>query len=111
MTKIKNLSSNELKAVKEFKRELLKNFQVIDFRLFGSKARGDFNKKSDIDLLVVLKNVSKKNKDKIYDLANDILFKYGIDLSVKIFAQKEYNYLNNIPSVFMQLVKREGISL
>jgi len=58
-----------------------------------------------------LKKISEKNKEKICNLVNQILFKHGIDLSVKIFPKKEYDYLNNIPSVFMQFIQREAISL
>lgn len=111
MKKIKHLSSNELKAVKEFKKKVNQNYQVVELKLFGSKARGDFSKDSDIDILLVLKRVSEKDKDEIYDLVNDILLKYEVDLSVKIFSKKEYDYLNKIPSVFMQLVQKEAIIL
>lgn len=105
------LSPSELKAIKEFKEKISQNYFVADFKLFGSKARGDSNKDSDIDILVVLQKVSEEVKDKIYDLVNEILFKYGIDLSVKIFPKKKYDYLNGIPSVFMQFIQKEAISL
>ncbi len=111
MHKIKNLSFDESKAIEEFKQKITESYQVVELKLFGSKARGDFGKDSDIDLLLVLKRVSERDKDKIYDLVNDVLLKHCIDLSVKIFSQKEYDYLNNIPSVFMQLVQKEAVSL
>ncbi|MBU0619667.1 nucleotidyltransferase domain-containing protein [Patescibacteria group bacterium] len=109
----KYLSLKEKKALAEFKEMLFQNFRknILELKLFGSKVRGDFKKDSDIDVLLVMKKVSQENKDQIYDLENDILFKYGLDISVKIFFQKEYNYLNSIPSVFMQLLKKEAVSL
>lgn len=111
MSKIKGLSQKEQEAVNAFREKINRDYQVVAFKLFGSKARGDFRKNSDIDILLVVKKVSEKDKDKIYGLVNSIFFKYGIDLSVKIFSQKEYDYLNSIPSVFMQFIQREGVSL
>jgi predicted nucleotidyltransferase len=34
------LKENEKKALKELKRALSEKFEILDFRLFGSKARG-----------------------------------------------------------------------
>lgn len=109
--RIKNLSTAELKAIKEFKKRINQNYPVVDLKLFGSKARGEARQDSDIDILLVLKKVSEKDKDEIYDIVNDILLKHEIDLSVKIFSQKKYNFLKSIPSVFMQLVQKEAILL
>ena len=109
----KYLSLKEKIAIAEFKKRLFQEFEkeILELKLFGSKARGDFKKDSDFDILLVLKKISKKSKDRIYDLENEISFKYGIDISVKIFFQKEFNYLNSIPSVFAQLLKKESLAL
>lgn len=105
------LSKKELKAVREFKSRVSREYSVVALKLFGSKARGDLTESSDIDILLVLKKISEKTKNRIYDLVNEILFKYGIDLSVKIFSQKEYNHFNSIPTVFMQFIQQEAVSL
>lgn len=109
----KYLSKTEKQALKEFKTKILEKLKgdVLELKLFGSKARGDFHKDSDIDVLVVLKNKTSRKEDFIFDLAVNNLLKYGIDLSIKIFSEKEYKYLNSIPTVFMQLFQKEAVSL
>ncbi len=110
---IMGISKKEKQSIDEFKEKLIKNLSnnFVKLILFGSKARGDSNKYSDIDILLILKNSSEKDKNKVYNIVGEILLKYGVYLSVKIFSQKEYEKLNKIPSVFMQVIKRESIVL
>lgn len=106
----KNLSPIEKKALKEFKKQTvakLKN-DILALKLFGSKARGDFRKDSDIDILVLLKKSTLKKEDLIFDIAVDILLKYGIDLSVKIFSEKEYEKGLNWQIPFFLSIQREA---
>jgi predicted nucleotidyltransferase len=53
LTDAKHLSGIEKTALAEIKRRVSARFQVRDYILFGSKARGDFEPDSDVDLLVV----------------------------------------------------------
>jgi uncharacterized protein len=107
------LNKQEKKAIKGFKKELNKELgeQIVEIKLFGSKSRGDANKNSDIDILVVLKEDSERNKDKVFDIVQSVLLEYEILLSPVIFNKEEYDYLNNIPTIFMQNLKFEGISI
>lgn len=100
-------------ALMYFKRKLLAALgdDVLALKLFGSQARGNFRKDSDIDVLIVLKSLSRKKKDFIMDLTTKILFEYGVDVSPIIYSQKEFNYYNGLPSVFMQILKREAMPL
>lgn len=101
------------KALQEFKEILIQKLgtQVLDLKLFGSRARKDFHRESDIDVLVVLKRATKENKKIVLDASVKILLKYGLDISPHIYPQKEFKYLNSIPSVFIQILKREAIAL
>ncbi|MCK4763286.1 MAG: nucleotidyltransferase domain-containing protein [Candidatus Aminicenantes bacterium] len=48
-----------LNFLKEKKDELKDKFDIEEIGLFGSYSRGDYNKKSDIDIVYVLKEVNK----------------------------------------------------
>ena len=50
------LGMNEKEAIQEATRILKKQFPVEDVILFGSKARGDSDPESDIDLLLLTKS-------------------------------------------------------
>jgi len=107
------LNKQERKAIKEFKIRLRKELgeQVVEIKLFGSKARGDSHEESDIDILVVLRADSEENKDKIFDIVQNILLEYEVLLSPIIFNKQEYDSLNSIPTIFMQNIKSEGVRI
>ena len=55
-----HLTQNEHNALKEFSSLLMSNFpdNYLYSCLFGSKSRGDAHKDSDLDVVVILKDVN-----------------------------------------------------
>ena len=84
---------------------------MISLQLFGSKARGDHKKDSDIDILLVINEKNPNTEDTIYKIIVDLMLETDIYLSVKIFDLQEFKKLNEIPTVFMQKVAQEAIKL
>lgn len=81
--------------------------------LYGSYARGDYNKQSDVDIMI-LTDLSfeeiENYRDKISDIAYDIELKTGIILSPVIKIIEKYNSkVNYIP--FYKNVEKEGVVL
>lgn len=96
---------------RKVKRILGKNLkQVI---LYGSYARGDYTEDSDIDIMVLTTLTDKEIEQveaKIYDLAFDYLMDYGVDISVVIKNEGQFNYwLGALP--FYDNVRKEGVVL
>mgnify|MGYP002673103092 FL=1 len=81
--------------------------------LYGSYARGDYTENSDIDLMILTTltdNEIEKIESNIYDLAFDFLMDYGVDISVVIKNEEQFNYwLGALP--FYNNVQREGVVL
>ncbi len=101
----------ELKIIlSEVKKELkeLYNDNLVDIILYGSYARGDYNQNSDIDLLVVLKNIKSIGSeiDKIVGAIYDINLKYNTLISVVPVSYKDYK---NINSPLLLNVRQEGV--
>ena len=81
--------------------------------LYGSYARGDYNKKSDVDIMI-LTDMSFEEiedyRDKISDIAYDIELSTGIILSPVIKNIEKYNSrVNFVP--FYKNVEKEGVVL
>ena len=84
---------------------------LYDVRLFGSYARGDYNKDSDIDVMVILDmdeiNV-KKSRHEVSRIAAMLELKYNVYLSPVIYGKDEYNTRKSFG--FCKNVDKEGVS-
>ncbi|MBI2514775.1 nucleotidyltransferase domain-containing protein [Candidatus Wolfebacteria bacterium] len=99
--------------VKEFKNCLLEKIGsgLLTTVFFGSRARGNYESDSDIDILVIIKQPTEEQVDSIYSLAMEISSKYRIYLSVKIFSEEEFNRYKSIPTRFATNILKEGITI
>ena len=81
--------------------------------VYGSYARGDYQKNSDIDIMILTTLTDeeiRKTKTSIYDLAFDFQMEYGVDISVVIKNEEHFNYwLGALP--FYDNVQKEGVVL
>lgn len=96
------------KEVKNILGESLK--KVI---LYGSYARGDYHKNSDMDIMILVSlddaEISRV-ENQIYNLAFDFQMEYFVDISVIIKNETHFNFwLGAVP--FYDNVKREGVIL
>ena len=100
-------------AIKEFCRLVRDQLQdnVTEIRLFGSVARGTVTMESDVDILVVLKNKTRKLCNIIHDIAFDVGFDRDLVLSVIVDSEEEYNYPPFRETLFFNNLQKEGILL
>lgn len=84
------LKENEKIALKELKGKLFQRFPDVEIILYGSKARGDFEKESDIDLLILMgSQITNRLEEEITHLTYDIELKYDVVFG-KIVENKDY---------------------
>ena len=76
--------------------------------LFGSYARGDNNAKSDIDILIVIKNL--ENERKITSLLYKALLNENITIPIDFLAvdYDKYNVLKNKTGYIYKTIALEG---
>ncbi|WP_207692343.1 nucleotidyltransferase domain-containing protein [Desulfonema limicola] len=91
---IKHLTipNKENKAILTASKMLTTLFPISDVILFGSKARGDHDDESDIDLLLLTtEKVNKKLRNAILDALFDIELQYNVTISPLIINSNEWN--------------------
>ena len=77
--------------------------------LFGSQARDEATKFSDIDLVLIFqKNPSDKTKNRIRDVSNSLSLQYDTVITEFFFTQLEFQ---RYETPFLLNVKKEGISI
>jgi len=98
------------KIIKEFISEISAKFRAHVKRiiLFGSRAKNNYKIYSDYDLLIVLDKKSSDIINKIYDIVVDFLINYGVDISLKIYSEEDYNQKFSLGTPFMKEIKRYG---
>jgi len=79
--------------------------------LFGSYARGDYTEKSDIDLLIIKKDL--KNGREINNILYREFFENKIDIAIDLISvdYNKYNELNNTIGYIYKTIKEEGKKL
>jgi predicted nucleotidyltransferase len=108
-----NFSRIEKKVVQSFVEELRNKIgnEIINIVLFGSKARGDFNRESDIDIFVLVREKTQNIRDKVGDITADYILDYDIPLSPVLYDLDEYNQNKKLGSFFFENVEKEGVPL
>jgi predicted nucleotidyltransferase len=80
--------------------------------LFGSRARGQENKVSDWDILILLNmpQVDRKTEKEYRDALFDVALETGEAISTFVFSKQEWETKYSITPLF-QNVQKEGIRL
>ena len=103
------LDENQLAAVRKAQASLLSEFPVESVMLFGSYARGNALKDSDIDLFVLTSRpLSYRERGKMYDKVFPINLEHDTLISLLIASREEWEspIWSQLP-VFAD-VRREG---
>ncbi len=92
------------KITTQFRQLVEKKYKVIEMKLFGSSARGDFSKNSDIDIMVKLPIVNRDIEEDLFDIAYDLELEHDCLIDVIVLSEK---IGDNIP--LYQNIEKESI--
>ncbi|MBI4367625.1 MAG: nucleotidyltransferase domain-containing protein [Deltaproteobacteria bacterium] len=105
------LSPQELLAVQRFQ-ETVRTIcgpTGWEIRLFGSRARGEGNEDSDLDLLVLLDRYDEEIKIQIWDAADAVFSATDILLSPQVLSRRHFDDLKRRERLIAQEIERDGI--
>ncbi len=84
--------------------------QLVRVSLYGSRARGEEHRRSDIDLMIVLRRGSGHDRDVVHGLATEIELDHNVDLSTKVVDQARFEELRRSELPFWRHFSRdEGV--
>jgi len=102
----------EKRVLERFKKLLLQRVSLLKMVLFGSRARGDADPASDMDVVVILNGpLNEKIKEEVSECAWQAGFEYGIVLVPVVFTRDEWENGPERHSLLVQAVEAEGVLL
>jgi len=105
------MRSEDLRIARELKKRLSSLVELLDFKVFGSRARGDADEYSDMDVFFEVESLDSALKEKISDIVWEVGFNNYTVISPLIFTRDE---LENSPlrsSPIVEAIAEEGVAV
>ena len=100
-------------TIYQFSQQIKKLFgqHVSKIIVYGSYARGDYQKNSDVDVMILVdltEEEIKKRENDVYDIAFEIEMSTGIDISPVVKNETQYEYWVDVLTYYRN-VQEEGV--
>jgi predicted nucleotidyltransferase len=68
------MKERDVEIARQLKERLSEVVPLIDFRVFGSRARGDCDEDSDMDVFIEVESLDRETREKIFDVVWEVGF-------------------------------------
>jgi predicted nucleotidyltransferase len=103
------MNPRDYKVASELRRRLAKAVQLIDFKVYGSKARGDDDEFSDLDVFIEVARLDSKTSDIISEIAWEVGLENSMVISPLVFSVDETENSALRASPILLNIKEEGV--
>lgn len=79
--------------------------------LFGSKVRGDANRYSDIDILLIVTDDNWKFRKVVGGISSEIALKYDVSLDIRMISSSRWQYMADIQSGLYRNISRDSVPI
>lgn len=99
------------KALAEFRKELvnLLGDNLLEVRLFGSRARGDAEPDSDVDVMLLVRERTENLRDRVMDVSAPLSLKYELVIMTLIMTPEELADEEDMETLLYSSLMKEGI--
>ena len=109
--KVMALLDKDLLIARELKKRVLRIAPLVDFRVFGSRARGDADEYSDLDVFLEFEFVDRELEERVSDIAWEIGLEHRLVVSSLIFSRQEIEESPLRISPIVKAIRAEGVRI
>lgn len=107
---MENVRSETMRELKESLKGLLGN-RLVKLTLFGSVARGDDTDRSDIDVAIVIRGLTRALKHQVLSKVAEVELHHFVPISALVLSEEEFNRLKKRERRIALDIEKEGIPL
>ena len=98
-------------TAEQLKRRLSGILQLVDFKVFGSRARGDSDEYSDLDVFIEVETIDPALRDAVSDAVWEVGYQNYMVISPLIFTRDELERSPLRVSPIVRSIVEEGVSV
>jgi len=108
-----HLQTSDRAAIMEYISRIQKRFpdRILAVTLFGSKARGDADDDSDIDLLVLVDAEDDGLRDELWRIASRVSLDRNVVISPRVFGRTRWAEIRRIRMPLYRAIQADGVPL
>jgi len=98
-------------TAEQLKRSLSSIVQIVDFKVFGSRARGDSDEYSDLDVFIEVETIDPALRDAVSDAVWEVGYQNYMVISPLIFTRDELERSPLRVSPIVRSIAEEGVTV
>ena len=104
------MDDKDRRVALELKQRLSRFAKLVYFRVFGSRAKGDADPYSDMDVFIDVEGLDRGLKERILDAAWEVGFENFMVISPLVFTRNELENTALRSSPIVEAIARDGVS-
>ncbi len=108
-----HLSATEKEALADFldRARALLGEELVEARLFGSRARGEGDEASDLDVALIVTPRGRKLRRDVYGFTFDVVYDFGVRVEPLVITEEQLRELVRRELAIGSALEQEGIRL